>query len=68
MTAHEVVKILEAHGWMLDRKNSSHHIYVKEGHRSIPIPFHSNKDLGDFGKEILSEAKIKIGKNKKKKR
>ena len=38
---------------------SSHHIYIKEGFRSIPVPFHGNKDLGDFGKRILKEAGIK---------
>ena len=59
MTANEIVEKLEAHGWTFDRMKSSHHIYSKEGFRSIPVPFHGNKDLGDFGKRILKEAGIK---------
>ncbi len=59
MTANEVVKILTAHGWTFDRIRSSHHVYVKDGFRSIPVPFHGNKDLGDLGKRILKQAGIK---------
>jgi predicted RNA binding protein YcfA (HicA-like mRNA interferase family) len=58
MTAREVANKLEAHGWVLDRINGSHHIYIKEGRRSIPVPFHGNKDLGPLGKRILKEAGI----------
>jgi predicted RNA binding protein YcfA (HicA-like mRNA interferase family) len=58
MTAREVARKLEAHGWVLDRVKSSHHVYVKDGRRSIPVPHHGNKDLGDFGKRILKEAGI----------
>jgi antitoxin HicB len=31
MTAREIAGKLEAHGWVLDRVNSSHHVYAKEG-------------------------------------
>jgi predicted RNA binding protein YcfA (HicA-like mRNA interferase family) len=58
MTAREVAAKFEAHGWVLDRIKSSHHIYAKDGRRSIPVPFHGNKDLGIFGKRILKEAGI----------
>jgi len=58
MTAKEVAKKLEAHGWVLDRINGSHHIYVKERFRPIPVPFHGNGDLGILGKRILKEAGI----------
>jgi predicted RNA binding protein YcfA (HicA-like mRNA interferase family) len=68
MTAHEVMKILEAHGWIFARKEGSHHVYAKDGQRPIPVPFHGNKDLGVFGKDILREAGIKIARNQKKKR
>jgi predicted RNA binding protein YcfA (HicA-like mRNA interferase family) len=68
MTAHEVVKILEAHGWVFDRIESSHHIYAKPGRRPIPVPFHGNEDMGFFAQRIMGEAGIKITKNKKKKR
>jgi len=59
VTAKEIVKILKANGWGLDRINGSHHIYVKAGNRPIPVPFHHNVDLGMKGKQILKEAGIK---------
>jgi predicted RNA binding protein YcfA (HicA-like mRNA interferase family) len=59
MTAKEIAKIFEEHGWVLDRIKGSHHTYVKEGCRPIPIPFHGgNSDLGILGKRILKEAGI----------
>lgn len=38
-------KLLEAHGWRLDRISGSHHIMIREGYRSIPIPIHGASDL-----------------------
>jgi predicted RNA binding protein YcfA (HicA-like mRNA interferase family) len=58
MTAKEVAKKLEAHGWVLNRIKGSHHTYAKEGFRPIPVPFHGNGDLGILGKRILKEAGI----------
>jgi predicted RNA binding protein YcfA (HicA-like mRNA interferase family) len=58
MTAREVAAQLEAHDWTLDRIKGSHHTYAKDGQRSIPVPFHGNKDLGILGKRILKEAGI----------
>ena len=54
------MKILKENGWTLDRIKGSHHAFTKAGYRTITVPFHGNKDLGDFGKEILSQAKIKV--------
>jgi predicted RNA binding protein YcfA (HicA-like mRNA interferase family) len=59
MTAKEIMKILKHHGWILDRIKGSHHIYIKDGCRPIPVPFHGNLDLGVKGKDILKEAGIK---------
>jgi len=59
MTAREIAKKFEEHGWVLDRIKGSHYVYAKEGRRSIPIPFHGgNGDLGNLGKRILKEAGI----------
>lgn len=61
MTAKQVMKILKKNGWKLDRIESSHHIFKKEGYiRSVPVPFHKGKDddLDFFAKEILKEANI----------
>jgi len=60
MTAREIMEILKENGWKLTRVTSSHHVFSKEGRRPVPVPFHGKKDLGDFGKEILSQAGIKI--------
>ena len=60
-TAKQVMKILEENGWVLDRIDSSHHIYRKVGFvRSVPVPYHKNKDsdLGVFAKKILKQAHI----------
>jgi predicted RNA binding protein YcfA (HicA-like mRNA interferase family) len=59
MTANDVDKILEENGWVLERKKGSHHIFVKEKNRPIPVPHHGDKDLGDFAKELLKEAGIR---------
>ncbi len=65
LTAKQVMKILKKNGWKKVRIEGSHHIFEKEGvGRPIPVPFHGNKDLGDFGKKILKEAGIKYKTNK----
>jgi predicted RNA binding protein YcfA (HicA-like mRNA interferase family) len=45
MTGHELAKVLLDRGWVLDRIKGSHHIYVKDGQRSIPVPIKGNRDL-----------------------
>jgi len=58
VTAKEIMKILKANGWKLARINSSHHIFSRPDRRPVSVPLHGNKDLGDFGKMILSQAGI----------
>jgi len=42
----QMCKVLERHGWYLDRINSSHHIYKKTGHAAaLAVPVHGNKTL-----------------------
>jgi len=45
MTGKQLKKLLENNGWLLDRISGSHHIMIKEGHRSIPVPIHGSCDL-----------------------
>ena len=45
MTGKQLKKQLEDNGWLLDRISGSHHIMIKEGCRSIPIPIHGSGDL-----------------------
>ena len=59
MTAKEVMNKLKANGWVLDRVNGSHHVFVKTGHRPVSVPLHGNKDIGNFAIRILKEADIK---------
>lgn len=39
-------KVLEEHGWQLDRVNGSHHVYkALGGFATVTVPIHGNKDL-----------------------
>lgn len=39
-------KVLERHGWVLQRIRSSHHIYAQPGNPVIlTVPVHGNRDL-----------------------
>jgi len=53
------MNILKKNGWKLERVNGSHHVFVKSGCRPVAVPFHGNKDIGNFAKRILKEAGIK---------
>jgi predicted RNA binding protein YcfA (HicA-like mRNA interferase family) len=53
-------KYLKEHSWVLDRISGSHHIMIKAGCRSIPIPVHGTTDLPkSLVKAILKQAGIK---------
>lgn len=41
----EVIELLEANGWRYDRTKGDHHIYVKQGKRSLPVPGNRNDDI-----------------------
>jgi predicted RNA binding protein YcfA (HicA-like mRNA interferase family) len=56
MTAKQLMDILRANGWIFDRINGSHHVFVKTGCRPVSVPLHGNKDIGNFAKRILKEA------------
>jgi len=58
MTAREIMNILKMNGWKLERISGSHHVFVKIGCRSVAVPFHGNKDIGNLAKRILREARI----------
>ena len=58
-TPRDLIKFLEANGYIFIRaKGGSHHIY-SDGIHSIPIPIHGSKDFGeDFIKTVLKETEI----------
>lgn len=39
----EVKKMLEAKGYRVTRISGSHHVFTKNGVRSVPIPVHHGK-------------------------
>ena len=62
MTGKELIKVLKASGWLLDRIKGSHHIMVKEGRRAITVPVHGSKDLPKgLVKAILNQAEREEG-------
>jgi predicted RNA binding protein YcfA (HicA-like mRNA interferase family) len=58
MTAKDIMDKLKNNGWTLDRINGSHYVFIKEGCRSVAVPFHGNKDIGNLAKRILKEAGV----------
>jgi predicted RNA binding protein YcfA (HicA-like mRNA interferase family) len=46
VSAKHLCKILEEHGWLLQRIHGSHHIYAQPGNPVIlTVPVHGNRDL-----------------------
>lgn len=44
MSGKELVKLLEANGWQIERIHGSHYIMVKDG-QTETIPVHKNQDM-----------------------
>ena len=44
MSGKEMVKLLLANGWTIDRINGSHHIMVKDS-KTITVPVHGNQSM-----------------------
>ena len=60
MTGRQLIKIMKRTGWILDRVSGSHHVMIKEGRRSIPMPAHGQRDLPKgLVSAILRQAGIK---------
>lgn len=45
MNGKDIIRKLQADGWVLSRINGSHHIMVKAG-VAVPVPVHGNRDVG----------------------
>ncbi len=55
-------KLLEQHGWELQRIRGSHYIYTKSDRKEIlTVPVHGNKDLkkGTFRK-LLKDSRLNL--------
>ena len=60
MTGKQLKRVLEENGWRLDRVSGSHHIMIREGRWSVPIPIHGSADLPKgVLNAILKQAGIK---------
>lgn len=60
MNGKQIIKILKAHGWTLDRIEGSHHVLMN-GVRSVPVPVHGAKDLGiGLVKKIEKQTGVKL--------
>jgi len=58
VNAKQLMDILKKNGWKLDRINGSHHVFVKEGFRSVAVPVHGNREMSNFARRILKQAGI----------
>ena len=60
ITGKKFCKILEQHGWELERIKGSHHIYSHEDYDAIlTVPVHGNRDLKKgILKRLLKDASI----------
>lgn len=57
----EVRRVLERHGWTLDRIASSHFIFRKEGEpRHINLPVHHGKVAPKYVKKLEKEHGIRV--------
>mgnify|MGYP001470717434 CR=1 FL=1 len=46
MSGKELARLLEQHGWVLQRIRGSHHLYMKHGNTTrISVPIHGNAPL-----------------------
>lgn len=45
MTGKELVQLLIANGYNVDRINGSHYILEKQGYPSLTIPVHAKRDI-----------------------
>jgi predicted RNA binding protein YcfA (HicA-like mRNA interferase family) len=60
MSGKELAKLMKENGWILDRIKGSHHIFIKEGKRAVPVPIHGSKDLPTgLVEAILKQADIR---------
>lgn len=53
----DIRRLLESHGWTLNRISGSHHLFVKAGERPISIPVHR----GQVKHVYLREIKKRLG-------
>ena len=58
-------RLLEDHGWTEDRISGIHYVFIKPGHRCIPLAFHGASVSKRYAKLVLQQAKILTDTNDK---
>lgn len=48
----DIRRLLESHGWTLERVRGSHHVFSKPGEGSFPVPVHNGKVKAVYGKKL----------------
>ena len=48
----KIQKLLESHGWILQRIRGSHYIFSKAGQGSFPVPVHQNRVKAVYVRKI----------------
>ncbi|MBI4611022.1 MAG: type II toxin-antitoxin system HicA family toxin [Candidatus Rokubacteria bacterium] len=57
LSAHEVIRLLERNGFLLERQGGSHAIYRHPDGRRATVPVHGKRDLGrGLLRRILKDA------------
>ena len=62
VTGPEMCRLLERHGWRLERVKGSHHIYSKTGRtKIISVPVHGNKNLRPgLAARVIRDAEVRL--------
>lgn len=55
MKFHEICAYAKERGWKLGRTSGSHHIFVKNGRRPVPVQKHSKEIEGPYLKRVLKQ-------------
>jgi len=61
LTAKDIIKVVERHGFVLGRQSGSHRIYKDKQGKRVTIPFHRGKVLHPkVVKSILKDANLTL--------
>lgn len=59
LSAREIIKVLELHGFILARQSGSHAIYRHPDGRGTTVPIHGKRDIGrGLLRQIMRDANL----------
>lgn len=60
MKSSELHRLIQKNGWQKFRQRGSHIIYIKDGKKSKPVPYHGSDEVGHkTEKEVKQEMGLK---------